>query len=146
MAKVQNFMYAANVIQGISKTSNIQNQQAQSQTHVIAPLQIIVPLFIPSTYSFYIVFSIRDFDIKKEHNIEIQFCSPDDKILVETKATVPIVPDNSIADIPAQYKGFSSSIALQNTVLENAGVYKTNVIFDGENLSSYEIYVARKKS
>lgn len=49
MAKVQSFMYAANVIQELPKNSSM---QISPQTHIIAPLQIIVPLFIPSTYSF----------------------------------------------------------------------------------------------
>lgn len=65
---------------------------------------------------------------------------------METEATIPIIADNQIAEIPDEYKGFSSSIGLQNTVFREIGIYKTNVIFDSEIIGSYEIYVARKKA
>lgn len=142
MAKIQSFMYAANVIQELPRDAST---QIQPQTHIIAPLQIIVPLFIPSTYSFFIVFSLRDFDTTTAHNIKIQFCDPDEKILVETEAAVPVIPENPIAEVSDEYKGFSSSIGLQNTIFRQTGAYKTNVIFDSEKIGSYEIYVARRK-
>lgn len=137
MAKVTSFMYAANVIQ----------DPAQGQLHIVNPLQVIAPVYIPSTYSFFVVFSISDFDIEKSHNVKIVFTndkSPD-KSIVETTSNFPPIPKNPKVELPKEYEGFISSIGFQNVVIEDEGLYKTSLYFDGEKIGEYEIYVTRAK-
>jgi hypothetical protein len=137
MPKVTSFMYAANVIQGAG----------QGQMHIIAPLQVIVPLYIPSTFSFFVVFAISDFETTKSHNMRVVFKSDKEpvKSSVDSATTIPPLPKNLNVDIPEIYNGFISNLSFQNVVIENDGLYKTTIFFDDEKIGEYEIYVARKK-
>jgi len=136
MAKVSNFLYAANVI-----------QESNGQLHVINPLQIISPVCISSTYSFFVVLSLRDFDTTKSHVLKTAFTNLEnpEKPIVESSSTIPPIPKNPKADLPNEYEGLLTSLGFQNVILEKEGLYKTNLYFDGDNIGEYEIYVARIK-
>jgi hypothetical protein len=134
MAKITTFLYASNVIQDNNAKTPIFN--------VITPLQVIVSAFIPTTYSFSVVFGIRDFDILMNHNIKLEFCSPEDnKVLIDLIFDVPQFPE--ISNLPDDYKGFIATANFQNVLINQKGVYNTNIFFDGEILGSYEIYITK---
>lgn len=136
MAKIMSFMYAGNVVQ-----DPVQGQPI----HIVAPLMNIIPLFVPTTFSFSIVFGVADFDITSEHNIHAIFQN-DNIQLVNSAIKLPPVPEGADIELPDKYKGFLSIVNFQNVILEQEGVYKTRIIFDNDCIGEYEIYVAKKSS
>lgn len=93
------------------------------------------------------VFSLRDFDTSKNHNVKVIFArekSPE-KAIVEATSIIPPIPENSKVDLPSEYQGFISSLGFQNVVIEEEGLYKTSIYFDNDKIDDYEIYVTRAK-
>jgi hypothetical protein len=146
MAKVTTFMYAANAVQEQVKEQG--QGQGQGPMHIIAPLLTIVPLYIPSTFSFFVVFGIKDFETAKSHNLRVVFRNIKEpmKSLVEASVVIPPVPPDPSVKLPDNEKSFLSSLGFQNVVLESEGLYKTSIFFDDNNIGDYEVYVARKNN
>jgi hypothetical protein len=134
MAQISCFMYAANVAKdaGGMKINN--------------PLSAIVPMFIPSTFSFFVVFGVRDFDTKANHTIKVDFVSKSDPNFnaPTTMAAIAPLPDDP-NHLPDKFMGFISTIGFQNVILQNEGEYTTVIRFDDEILGEYEICVVKQK-
>lgn len=133
MARVSYFIHALDT-----------GKDPENKLIVRAPLNIIRPPFIPSTYSFSIVFSIMDIDPREKHHIRIIFKSPSGKKVFESDFETPV--RKMTEEVPVEYIGFTANIKLQNIPLEEEGHFESILIFNEERLGKYPIPVIKMKS
>lgn len=142
MPKVSSFMYAANCAQEPSMGSMSAN--ASGPMHIIGPLPGIVLVNLPSTFSFFVVFGITDFDMKTSHNILISFRDETGNEIGRVASPVPPLPSDPNVNIPDPYRTLMSSVGFQNLLFASVGLYKTVIILDDKEIGSFEIFVTRK--
>lgn len=137
MAKVSLFAFAAGVVPG---------QTAQGpMMQVINPTQVLVPPYLPGTFSFSIVLGIRDFDVSVEHNLKVEFVERVSKtIKFKVDDKLQPIPNNPNVTLPSEFQGFTSGLSLQNVDLRSEGIYDAVIYFDGNEIYKNEVYVARK--
>lgn len=139
MAKISTFIYSENTAQEMTPNG--------PKLHILTPLQVFLPRFIPGTFSFSITFGILDYDLLKEHKIQIKFINNKENILVDTGSiTLPINSnkpkiDGKTVELPLDMQGSIMNMNFQNVVFREEGIYKTNIVFDNDNIGSYEIKV-----
>ena len=140
MAKLSSFIYCINsertpTLDGKGETIN-----------AIGILSVITPEFVPGTFSFSIIFSIVDIDLKQDNRIKIIFTDDNDKEILNSNEI--ILPTENLVDtlnIPDEYKGINMCMDLRNIVFEKDGVYKTTIIFNGNEIGTNEIYVKGRR-
>lgn len=133
MPNISTFMYC-------SETST-----SGSDLQISNPLQVINTLFIPSTFSFAIVFGINNMDLsEKKYILQVKFYGPEssDNILLDTgsinldkQAEVKTTP------LPKEARGMMINLDFRNVVFQNEGTYRTEVYLNEELLGQYPIYV-----
>ena len=139
MAKVTSFVYCLNASRMITADGKGEMINAEGV------LSTITPEYVPGSFSFSIIFSIIDFDIKENNKIRIVFSDAENKEIVNSNdISLPIQIVEDQIDIPEKYKGINLSMDMRNVVLEKDGVYKTTIYFNGESIGSYEIYIKGK--
>ena len=140
MAKLSSFIYCINsertpTLDGKGETIN-----------AIGILSAITPEFVPGPFSFSIIFSIVDIDLKQNNRIKIIFTDDNDKEILNSNEI--ILPTENLVDtlnIPDEYKGINMCMDLRNIVFEKDGVYKTTIIFNGNEIGTNEIYVKGRR-
>lgn len=141
MPHVSTFMYA----EGSMSETTPQNQQ---RLHVVSPLHIFVPMFVPGTFSFCVVFGILDINTDKDHILRITFSNPnkDEPPLIDTgDMHLPRVNDPNAQELPQEMRGIMTNISFQNVVLRYEGIYESEVFFDGDSLGIFPIQVKGKE-
>lgn len=141
MANITNFVYCLNA-ERIPSTKN-----HGDSINAIGVLSVLIPEFVPGTYSFSIIFSVLDMDISANNEIQITFSREGDSAnLVDTGIiTVPPVEKNEDIEVPPTYEGLNMSMDFRNVVFEREGLYITKIIFNNVLLGEYSIYVKGKR-
>lgn len=141
MSRLSPFMYAESAVQ-------IGPSPAEQKFQITGPLQVILPLYIPGTFSFCIVFGITEMDLSVQHKIRVVFKKQDSLTpIVDTHDAVigPFTPPTGAgATLPLESQGFMSSVGLQNVDFKTPGIYVTTIYLDGEELGSEPIDVIKR--
>lgn len=140
MAYISTFVYAESSIQEMTPKG--------PKLHIVSPIQVFLPRFIPGTFSFGIVFGILDYDATISHNIQVKFINSKEETLVDTgKLNLPISPINNVnidgksIELPKDMRGSMMNMNFQNVVFREEGIYKTQIIFDNKNIGNYQVKV-----
>lgn len=141
MAYVSTFIYAESSAQEMTPEG--------PKLHVISPLHVFLPRFIPGTFSFSIVFGILDYDKTISHKIQIKFIDFEGKKLLDTgQINLPITNTGATVNIdakdielPQDMQGSIMNISFQNVVFRKEGTYSTQIIFDDERIGEYSVKV-----
>lgn len=127
MAKISTFIYSDkafyNEEKGAPEFENI--------------LEIIRPDFIPGNYSFSVIFSITELQIKQ--NIKLFFVDPDEEIIFETDNIELKLEEEP--SVPYPYTGVSAVFDLRNIKIKKEGIHKTVVVVNGVEIGSHFIPV-----
>ncbi|WHY01352.1 hypothetical protein [Neobacillus sp. DY30] len=111
----------------------------------ITPLNIIPIESKPGRFSFSVVYSIVGFDPNKDHDGYVIFSDPKGLPILETeKYKLPVEEnhDNVVGDVAGNLlSGVTMAVEFGNLLLENEGLFKTELIFDGEKLGEFYIPV-----
>lgn len=128
MPKISSFMYCL--------TTKHENSES------ITPLNIIPIESAPGRFSFSIVYSIVGFNPNEDHDGYVIFSDPQGVPILETeKYTLP-KEDNTMGDAGGNLlSGITMAVEFGNVLLENEGLFKTELIFDGEKLGEFYIPV-----
>ena len=104
-------------------------------------LSVLNPEYVPGLFSFSVVIVLLGLD-GKDHNIKIAFKTPTEDDAAVFEGPVPVLPDDS--NLPAEYKGLNLTINFNNLDFKISGVYKLQVLIDGDILQEKEIFVKGK--
>jgi hypothetical protein len=132
MAKITNFAYC----------ENTQNEMTPSgpKLHLVGPMQVMLPMFIPGMFTFSIFIAIMDLDIEIQHNIKFIFRGPDSgepPIFDTGEITLPgQIP---VLNLPEDMRNLMLGLEFTNVVFRKEGIYSTDIFFDGELLGNYPI-------
>lgn len=141
MAKLANFMYCINAervpaVDGKGESLN-----------AIGVMSVLMPEFVPGTFSFSVIFSILDIDTSETNVIRIVFLKEgEDNVLADSGIiALPPMSDTNGIDLPDEYKGLNMSMDFRNVVFETEGVYNTKILFNNQLLEDNLIYVKGKR-
>lgn len=95
-------------------------------------LQSLIPINIPSNYSFWIVFTVENFDVSKNNTARVKFCSPNGEAMFESK-DIPIQSDTE------KNPKFRLNLELTNFPIWEPGMYCAYLYWNGEEILSKEI-------
>ena len=135
MAFVSSFTYCDTIQTQITPTG--------PQYQIVNPLQALVPIAIPSNYSFSIACNISDFDQKVDHEVEILFMDPNNEIvsnLGKFNFNVANVPANGTQAL----QGIQINVDMRNVELRSEGIYITKIVFDQVCIGEYKIRVIKR--
>lgn len=132
MAKISNFIYCESTINEATPQGN--------KIHIVSPLQVFLPMFIPGMFSFSVVVGIIDLDITKPHMFKYILTGPDDndKPLIDT-GEIPLPPQVNVKNLPDDFSGYMSGMDFRNVVMRKEGVYVSEVFFDGNSMGKFPI-------
>ena len=102
-------------------------------------LNIITPQFIPTTFSFGILFGIIGIELEKTHTLTYQFVDPSKKVVLSMDNIQATVPRNM--SLPDEIQGLIMHIDLRNVLMETEGEYKSTITVDGEFVGEFPIVV-----
>lgn len=140
MAKQSNFIYCINSERVPGTDGNGDSLNA------VGVLSVITPEFVPGAFSFSIILSVLDMDVKKENTIKIVFRDPDGKEIVNTNdIVIPPNPNEETMELPKVYQGLNMCMDLRNVIFEKEGLYYTEVIVNGNQIGKNEIYVKGRR-
>lgn len=117
---------------------------AQGRMTIHSPLNFIEIPFMPSAFSFAIIFGLVGLSTGRPHKLKIVFKSPEGKILHSFEPEVQVsgeIPEG----VPPETIGFIAHIQLQNTPLEKEGKYSTEIHVDGKKLNEYPVWVIQRR-
>jgi len=115
----------------------IQNQQPSLS--IINPRVALTPMFIPGQHSFAVTFGVME--IETGHTIQYIFKSPSKKQLIDTgQITVPVLNEDQLK-LPQDMRSAMLGLDFKNVVFEENGTYVSEVLYDGESLSTFPIKV-----
>ena len=140
MAKLSSFIYCISA----ERTPAVGGKG--EMINAMGVLSAITPEFVPGTFSFSIIFSVIDINTEQNNRIQIIFSNNEGKEIINSGEIQ--LPKADVADpvnIPDEYKGINMCMDLRNVVFEKEGVYKTTIIFDGEDIGSNEIFVKGRR-
>jgi hypothetical protein len=120
----------------------IENNSNHSST-IIAPMQMFLPVGLPSNYSFSISFGLYGLNKLGNDEIEISFLDPNKQCIAENKMIVPSLPDPIKQS--KQPVGAQINIGFRNVVLNYEGKHYTVIKVNGEKLGEYPIHVNLRK-
>lgn len=132
MARITNFAYC----------ENTQNEMTPSgpKLHLIGPMQVMLPMFIPGMFTFSIFIAIMDLKIEIPHTIKFVFSGPDsDKPVIFDTGDIPLPAQTSVYNLPEDMRNLMLGLEFTNVVFREEGIYATDVFFDGELLGNYPI-------
>lgn len=131
MAYVSSFTYCDSI------QTEITPQGAKAQ--IVRPLQVLMPVSLPSNYSFAIACNIAGFDVHKENSVQIRFVSPSRKVINDTNEIKFQMPKEQIK--PNRPSVMQFNLDMRNIVLEEEGIHVTEVLMNGEKIGEYKIAV-----
>ena len=133
MPKITTFVYCENIGQEMTPSG--------PKMHIIGPLQVISLNFLPTNYSFTVVFGIIGIVPNDVHNLQIIFC--DEKGNIMSGSTTPIkIPINE--NFATDSQGFFANWMVQNVQFDHVGIYYTKIILDKMDIGIYPIKVDQK--
>lgn len=123
------------------------NPLGQTRLTIINPIQIFRPMFIPSMFSFGIVFGIMELDVSKQHTFRYVFRGPKDEepLIIDTsEISLPQQPIES--DLPEDMRGIMMNLDFRNVAIRNEGIYNSEIFIDGISLGKTPIKVKGRES
>lgn len=134
MPKISTFMYCEQA--GID-----QNTQ---KTIINGPLHIFTPPFVPSVFSFSIVFGVIGFEGTEENVINLKFLNWDGKVLVDTGEIIVNAENQHHEEktpLPSEAQGFIANMDFRNVVMDSEGIYKTQIYINHKLEGEFPIQV-----
>lgn len=105
---------------------------------------ILLP-FLPTQFSFSIVFTVLGINPKAEHNLKLIFKNKNTNEIVFDTNNIPINNLTSNNDVPLEFQSINFNINLQNLIFKDGGIYVAIVYFDENNIGEREIFVYAKQ-
>ncbi len=136
MAYISSFIYCDSIQTEITP----QGPAAQ----IVRPLQALIPIALPSNYSFAIACNIMEFDVSKENSLRICFISPSGNIIHDTGEIK--FNTNKDEQMQRMKKGLSAiqfNLDIRNLVLREEGVHTTKVYINNNKIGEYKIAVIK---
>ena len=112
--------------------------------NIINPILVIIPEFLPTTYSFSVTFGILGVKMEVPHELKITFWGPDEEVIFDSgnlNIQFPI-PENK-KGLPEDMRGPVISMDIRNAALEEEGEYFTKIFLDGEEMGKYPIKIKK---
>jgi len=131
MPKLSHFVYCERIL-AIPSDPN---------PHLVKPLQVLTPRFIPSDYSFAIAFGVSGVDLSKENTAMIKFVSPNGDVLHSQSFKVS-KPTEKVT-LPPEVRGFMITIDFKNVPIREVGDHKTEVYLNEDLVADWHIYVVK---
>lgn len=135
MAFVSTFMYCENA-------QVIPQNNGENKMHIQGPMHIFTPMFIPSLFSFTVVFGLLDVDLENQRSFRLTFGPEESPLLIDTNwIDIPKNHDPIQSALPPEMRGFMMNLDFRNVPFEKPGLYKSEVFFNGKKLGEYPIMV-----
>jgi len=136
MPKISTFMYAEG-------SFNETDASGQQKLHVVSPMHILSPIFVPGTMSFSVIFGILGVDNERAHKLKFIFRNPKiNENLVELKEIhLPVNNDTGINSLPKDMRGVMVNFSFQNVIFRNDGEYYSEIFMNEESLGTFPILV-----
>lgn len=141
MERLNSFVYCLNADRIVLRDGK------EEGINAMRVLSTLTPEFMPSTFSFSIVFSVLGVDLTKENKIQVIFKKMDGEPLLDT-GTIDLpsnIVEKDAKKIPGDYVGFDLSMDFRNVIFESEGVYCTEIYLNGGLLDSKDIYVRSRE-
>lgn len=135
MAYVSSFVYC--------DTIQIQTTPNGPQHQIINPIQVLIPVGIPSNFSFSISCSIAGFVFDADHRVEIMFVDPAKKELIKPADITFNTSKENLQGKNKRVPVITINMDLRNVILSTEGTYATIVKLDDEVLGEYKIDVKK---
>lgn len=103
----------------------------------------IAPEYVPGLYSFGVNFFILELS-EGSHNICLNFKDEEGIRVASVGETAVNYTKDSNSNLPDKYCGVNIAANFQNVDFKHSGMYSMDVIFDGNLLGTFEIYVKGK--
>lgn len=113
----------------------------EKEPHLIGPVHMLNPKFIPSEFSFTIAFGIMDFDYMKENTLSIAFKSPNGEELFQSGAIIVESPPE--IKLPPEFVGIQVNLGLKNIPIKEEGIHITEINWNGNIIYENEIPVIK---
>lgn len=131
MPSIKNFLYCLN-----SNNSNGTND-------VVGILAAMTPEYIPGQYSFSVNFSLLDLS-EGEHTLSLRFKNSDGTVLSSIENATVKYEKDAKSNLPDAFVGVNVAANFQNVDIKKSGTHFMEVIFDGDTLGNFDIYVKGK--
>lgn len=106
------------------------------------PLNIFRPPFVPSTFSFSIVFGILGLDITEDLSLVRLIFKKQDEVVIDTgNLEIKQEKDPNLTVLPMEARGLMANLDFRNVILRSEGMYETDIYLNGEKIGNYPIYV-----
>lgn len=133
MPNISTFMYCS------------ETNTSGSNLQISNPLQVINTLFMPSTFSFAIVFGINNMDLsERNYTLQVKFYGPkgSEKVLLDTgRINLDKQAQAGPTPLPIEARGMMINLDFRNVVFQEEGTHMSEVYLDEELLGQYPIYV-----
>lgn len=136
MAIVHTFIYCE------SSIMDVVPQGQQPKLHIIGPMQVILPMFIPGLFSFGVTFGLLDYNTEVTHTMRYTFKGPGENVpsVIDTHE-IPVQIQPADSKIPEDMRGMMMNFDFRNVVMENEGTYLSEIYFDGVKIGEFPIKV-----
>lgn len=127
------------------ETQNVQTQPQSASLHLINPLNVIRPHFVPGSYTFAMSFGILRLLLTQSHNLQIIMKSPSGKISLDTGVIYISQPAPVEDDLPLEAHGMMFNFNFRNVPFEENGEYLTTIIIDEQEIGEYPLFVYQQR-
>ena len=132
MVKIVSFVYCDKI------QHKLENGQLRPQ--IVKPLTVLLPVNIPSNYSFSFVCSFNGIDVNAKNTLEVRFLSPTNKLVGTTGKINMEVDDKNDEQGNASV---TFNLEFHNIILNEEGEYVTEIYHNDVLLGSYPIEVKK---
>ncbi|MED4057447.1 hypothetical protein P4654_25425 [Niallia taxi] len=136
MPKVATFMYCERA-----------EQDQNGKIQISNPLLAMIPLYVPGTFSFSVVFSVTGITIDQDNSIRILFKGPNESEAPLVDTGDALIPKGALdtpidtRDVPIEFKGMMFNLDFRNINLKYEGIYTSIVYINGDLTGEFPIYV-----
>lgn len=135
--RISTFMYAEGA-------GPVQDSSGVMKLQIINPLQAIIQKYIPTQYTFSVVFGIIELDTTTPHSLSVIFKnSVGNRVLFQSQDSQLPVEGNP--NIPLSAQGLMIAMGLLNINFEAPGTYVTEILVDQVSLGKYSIEVIKEE-
>lgn len=128
---IKNFLYSLNV------------KVEDGRTDIYGIMSAMTPEYIPGLFSFSISFTLLNIS-EEEHSLIIKFKDPDNNVIANIEEQKITYTKDENNNLPDEEVGISVAAGMQNVNLKRSGIYKTEVLFDGNSIGEYGIFAKGK--
>lgn len=121
---------------------DVQNNEC-GKSVIIAPIQMLTPVSLPTNYSFTVSFGI--YDIPKDgFEIRLDFFDSEENAISENKMMFPPIDEKEVLDIDSPLC-VQINMGFRNLIFRNEGKYISKIYLNGELYGEYPIYLVCAK-